>query len=329
MIISRTPFRISFGGGGSDIEDFYRKSEGSVLSTTIDKYMYLALHRHFDGKTISIKYRRTESVSSPERLKHPIVRSVFCDENIRGVELSSIGDVPAQTGLGSSSAFTVGLHHIVTLYKGGRTTPEELARKACATEIGRLKEPIGKQDQYAAAYGGLNFMRFLKSGKVIVEPLRLPHSVSKKLQENILLFYTGTTRPAHAILEKQKENIRHSAEAVSALKHMVEMAHHMREELLAGNLHSFGELLHDSWMLKRSVASTVSNETLDRWYKKATGEGGAVGGKLLGAGGGGFFLFYCEKENQARLRKTLGKLHELPFSFTSSGSEIIFSNHAK
>jgi len=230
--------------------------------------------------------------------------------------------------MGSSSAFAVGLHHIVSAYKREKISPEALAAHACKTEIVNLKSPIGKQDQYAAAYGGMNFIRFLRSGKVIVEPVKIKLNTLERLEKNLLLFYTGVTRPANAILEKQKENIKKSEEAVAAMTHMVEMAHHMKPELESGNLETFGKLLHDSWMLKQTLADTISNPEINKQYETALANG-AAGGKLLGAGGGGFFLFYAEKENHVRLRRALHVLREMPFSFSQKGSEVIFDDTLK
>lgn len=326
MIISRTPFRISFAGGGSDIADFYRRREGAVISTAINKYIYLCLHRHFDDARISIKYRRTEHVKTPSRLKHPIVRSVFTEEGVHGVELSSIGDVPGKTGLGSSSAFTVGLHHITAEHKGEKINAEELARRACATEIEKLKEPIGKQDQYAAAYGGLNLMRFLRNGAVVVEPIRLSPKTSAALEENLLLFFTGITRPAKTILNIQKEKMRSSKKAFSAMADMAALAYRMKDVLEKDDLRSFGGLLHEGWVLKKSLFDQMTNKKIEYYYERALRKGGALGGKILGAGGGGFLLLYCEKECQKKLRAALSGLKELPFRFSRNGSEIVYNS---
>lgn len=326
MIISRTPFRISFAGGGSDIADFYEKQEGAVISTTINKHIYLSFHQHFDGKTISLKYRRTEHVTSPTKIKHPILQSVLIEKNIRGVEIASISDVPGKAGLGSSSAFTVGLHHILAVYKGEKTTREELARRACETEIGKLKEPIGKQDQYAAAYGGFNFMRFLKNGQVIVEPLNLKVKTLADLEGNLLLFFTGITRPAKTILQIQKEKMQTSKKAFSAMTHMVELAYQMKDTLENEDVRSFGKLLHQGWVLKKSLFDSMTNEKIEYYYNRACEKGGALGGKITGAGGGGFLLLYCEKEHQKKLRVALRDLKELPFTFSNRGSEIVFNN---
>ncbi|MSU55008.1 MAG: GHMP kinase [Candidatus Taylorbacteria bacterium] len=325
MIITRTPFRVSFAGGGSDQQEFYSKHQGAVLSVTINKYIYLAIHPNFNKEKILLKYKKTEDVDHPKDLENNIARSILSEYKVNGVEIEVIADIPAQTGLGSSSSFAVGLHHLVSAYQKKTISPEELAKRACRTEILHLKSPIGKQDQYAASFGGINFIQFMPSGKVTVEEVKIKPKTLEKLQNNLLLFYTGVTRSANNILEKQKENIIKSNEVVATLEHMVEMAHHMKTVLESDDLENFGKLLHDSWMLKQSIADNVSNVEINNYYELAL-KNGASGGKLLGAGGGGFLLFYCERSNQTKLRKALSKLREVPFSFTHEGSEIIFSS---
>ncbi len=325
MIITRTPLRISFAGGGSDLAEFYRKHDAAVLSVTINKYVYLASHPHFTPETILLKYRKTEEAKNPREFENVLAGDILAEHGAEGLEIQVLADVPAQTGMGSSSSFAVGLHNLMYAYQNKKTNPEELARLACRTEIEHLKEPIGKQDQYAAAYGGMNFIKFSRSGKVIVEPVNVKPHVLEKLENNLLLFYTGVTRPAKAILEKQKENIKKSEESVAALQHMVEMAHHMKTELELGNLETFGKLLHDSWMLKQTLANTISNSEINAHYETAI-KNGAAGGKLLGAGGGGFLLFYSEKPNHARLRHAMRTLREIPFKFSSEGSRVVFDD---
>ncbi len=305
--------------------DFYRKHEAAVLSVTINKYVYLASHPNFTPDKILLKYRKTEEVSNPHDLENAIAGSVLSQHKINGLEIQVLADVPASTGMGSSSAFAVGLHHLMLTYKNKKTTSEELAKLACRTEIEKLKSPIGKQDQYAAAYGGMNLIKFLKSGKVVLEPIKIKLKTLKELESNLLLFYTGATRPANTVLAKQRENIKKSSEATAALTRMVEITHHMKTELELGNLETFGKLLHNSWMLKQTLADTISNPELNAHYETAL-KNGATGGKLLGAGGGGFFLFYSEKENHARLRRAMHILREIPFKFSSAGSAIVFDD---
>ena len=329
MIISRSPYRISFAGGGSDLPAFLKHHEGAVVSTTIDKYLYITLHKNFEKDKILLKYSRTENVKKIEHIKNTIARSVLSEMKLGGIGIETMGDIPSKTGLGSSSAFAVGLHQILTAFahRGKILTPLELAQKACDTEINKLCSPIGRQDQYATAHGGLNFYRFHKNGKVSVEPIDMNEDAYRKLQDNLLLFYTGKMRSANSILNKQKENLDNIPAVIANTKDMVNLAFEMKSVLEEGKLRRFGELLHEGWMKKRSLAKSISNGTIDRHYRRAL-ENGAIGGKLLGAGGGGFLLFYCEKKDQAQLRKALNDLRELPFKFTEKGSEIIFNDEA-
>ena len=325
MIISRTPFRISFAGGGSDLPDFFKKHEGAVVSTSIDKFIHIALHPHFEKKTLLLKYTKTEEVKHPRELENHIARTILSHQKMNGLEIASSGDLPSQTGLGSSSSFAVSLYHAVTAHLHKKVSPEDLAEYACDTEIKRLKYPIGKQDQYAAAYGGLNFYRFLKNGTVVVEPIKISPKKKKELDENLLLFYTGITRSANDVLKEQKNNIQKKTNAVTNLKEMVSIAYEMRDALEKDNLKEFGKLLHKGWMLKQSVASTITNSEINKYYEIGL-KNGALGGKLLGAGGGGCLLFYCEKKDQERLKKALRKLRHIPFSFSDKGSEIIYQD---
>ncbi|MES2437241.1 MAG: GHMP kinase [Patescibacteria group bacterium] len=326
MILSRTPYRISFAGGGSDLPDFYKKYGGAVVSTSIDKFIHITAHQNFEQDKILLKYSKTENVKNVLKIKNSIARSIITDLKITGIGIETMGDIPGKTGLGSSSAFAVGLHNILHTYKFGKhLTPEQLAQKACETEIKKLGSPIGKQDQYAAAYGGLNLYKFLKNGKVTVEPVRIQPKIKKELEENLLLFYTGITRSANTILEKQKENLQTSFHAIDATKRMVEIAYETKAVLEAGNLHAFGKLLHTGWELKQSLANTISNKLINKYYSLGINNG-AIGGKLLGAGGGGFLLFYSEKKNHKKLRAALSKLREIPFTFTDTGSEILFES---
>ena len=325
MIINRTPFRISFAGGGSDLEAFYHQHEGCVLSTTIDKYMYLIAHPFAVKKQIQVKYSTTELVDMPEKIKHPIIREALTLMNIdKGIEIASFADISAGTGLGSSSSFTVGLIHCLKAYLNSHVSKEYLADTACDIEINRLKEPIGKQDQYAAAYGGLNFITFLKNGTVCVEPITISVERKRELEENLLMFFTGSYRSASKILQEQKENINSSDDKINTLIKMTDLARQLKEILYDGDLDEFGRVLHEGWELKRSLASGISNPEIEEMYQLAISQGGATGGKLLGAGGSGYLLFYCPKEKQAQLRKTMQGLEELPFQFDDHGSNIIF-----
>jgi len=321
MIISRTPFRISFAGGGTDLPAFYRTEPGAVTATTIDKYMYITVNKRFDA-TLRVSYSKTEIVDRADDLQHPIVREALRMTGlVEGLEITSIADLPAGTGMGSSSAFTVGLLHALYAYQGRAVSAEELARQACRIEIEILGEPIGKQDQYAAAYGGLNRIRFNPDETVFVDPVITTPEVRAELDANLLLFYTGTTRRASTILARQREQTEASRDL---LVRMRDIAERMALALQDGRrLNDFGQLLHEAWLLKRSVAEGITSPDIDRWYEAAR-QAGALGGKVLGAGGGGFLLFFVERQNQDRVRRALGDLRELPFRFEPQGSKIIY-----
>ncbi|MFA5162784.1 MAG: hypothetical protein WC421_11150 [Elusimicrobiales bacterium] len=324
MIITKTPLRISFVGGGSDMEEFYSRRDGAVLSASVNKYMYLSTHPFFETGQICVKYSRTEIVSDTSRLEHPIVRQALEQFGIKGgLEISSNADVPAGTGLGSSSAFTVGLLHNLYARNGAFVTKDRLASEACDIEINRLKEPIGRQDQYACAFGGLNIIRFLTSGETVVEPIHLPKAVYKAFQGSLLMFYTGAQRSASAILSEQKSAIS-SPDKTDALAKMVELVWKTRDALYAGDLRAFGKILNENWQLKRGLAGGITNPAIDGLYEKGL-RAGAEGGKLLGAGGGGFMLFCCLPENQSRLRAALAGYGEMKFKFDSEGSKLIYA----
>lgn len=322
MIITRTPFRISFVGGGSDLRAFYSQHQGAVLSTSINKYMYISSHDFFNPDTIRVKYSKTEEVQNVGELSHPIFKEVLQTLDIKGVEISSIADVPSGTGMGSSSAFTVGLLHNLYTLKRQFVTKEQLALEACATEIEKLGEPIGKQDQYAAAFGGFNIIRFNSDESVDVEPVFLPKDLHVELQSNLLMFYTGSQRSASKILATQTENTK-KADKQAVLKEMVSLVNPLRDELYKGNLEAMGELLHKNWLLKKQLAASISNPLIDEAYETAM-KHGALGGKLLGAGGGGFLLFYCPKVKQKALIEALKPLKEFKFKFEREGSKIIY-----
>jgi len=323
MIISRTPFRISFVGGGSDIETFYSQHKGAVLSTSIDKYMYISSHKFFAKEEIQVKYSQTETVDNVEKLKHPILREAIKKFKINGgLEISSIADIPSGTGMGSSSSFAVGLLHNLHAIKRNYVSKEILADEACEIEIDILKEPIGKQDQYAAAFGGLNIIHFNQDGSVIVEPLYIKEEVYQAFQDNLILFFIGNIRSASKILSEQKKNIS-TGERFNNMKSMVGLVFEMRDALYNGKLNDVGKILHENWILKQKLASQISNDDINKIYETGL-KHGATGGKLLGAGGGGFMLFYCEKSKQSKLKEALNPYRQFNFKFERDGSKIIY-----
>lgn len=320
MIITRTPFRVSLAGGGSDLREFYsRNGYGAVLSAAINKYMYIAIHPYFHDK-IRIKYSKTEDVGSVEEVQHPIVRECLKKVRIeRGVEIASFADVPAGTGLGSSSSFTVGLLNALYAYTGKVVSKERLAQEACEIEIDILGEPIGKQDQYAAAYGNINYIRFNKDETVDTSPMLLTELVRKKLEDSLCLYHIGGERKSGDILQEQKHNISVDAKFQN-LKKMVALADGLREALHNEKIDVVGDTLHKGWLYKKELASGISNGDIDSLYNRAI-EAGANGGKLLGAGGTGFLLLYAKDHNN--LRKHLG-CRALPFGIDREGTKIIF-----
>jgi len=323
MIITRTPFRISFVGGGSDMEAFYRRYPGAVLSTSINKYMYISSHRFFFPGQVRVKYSETETVNSIDELRHPLLREAMRKTGVtKGIEISSIADIPSGTGMGSSSSFTVGLLHCLYAIKRKYVTHEQLAREASEIEIEILGEPIGKQDQYAAAFGGLNIIYFDPDGSVRVEPLYIANEVYSALQENLLMFFVGNQRKASDILAEQKRNI-NGDEKFAILKSMVSLVFDLRGCLFSGKLGDFGQILHENWILKQKLASQISNSGIDDVYKAGL-QAGATGGKLLGAGGGGFMLFYCEKNKQQSLLEKLKPLEKFEVAFEREGSKLIY-----
>ena len=321
MIITKTPFRVSFCGGGSDMANFYEKYGGCVLSTSINKYCYISIHPYFNENQTVLKYSENELVDSPDQIKHRIFRQVLTDMGIHGVEISSTADIPGGTGLGSSSTFTVGLLNSLNCYKGKFVSKDKLAKLACEVEIEKLGNPIGKKDQYGAALGGLNFIKFNQDGSVSHEPILMEGKTYKELQKNLLMFYTGTTRSANTILAEQTKNITSEDKARNLLK-MCGLAKDMKVALENNDISSFGKILDEGWQLKKELASGIANPAIDEAYEIAM-KNGALGGKLLGAGGGGFLLFYCEEEKQEQLKKAIG-LRELDFSFERDGTSIVY-----
>lgn len=322
MIISRTPFRISFAGGGSDLPAFYRRTTGAVLSTSIDKYMYIAIHPFFNKNKIQLKYSKTEMVDHIDDICHPIFREVLKMYQLSGVDLNSIADIPSGTGLGSSSAFTVGLLNVVRAYLGKATSGEKLGQLACDVEINKVGSPIGKQDQYATACGGLNFISFYGDETVNVEKIIMSPNKKKKLEDNLLMVFVGGEHSASTLLENQSVAIG-DAKKFETQKSMVRLAYQLRDSLENNLLDDFGHILHEGWLMKKSLTSGISTGAVDYVYEKGL-RAGALGGKLLGAGGAGFILFYCPKEKQDDFRAQMGGINEMKFHFDDFGSKIIY-----
>lgn len=323
MIVSKTPLRMSFVGGGSDLPAYYREEGGAVLSTSIDKYMYICVNRKFDGR-IRVNYSRTEEVDRPQDIQHPLVREALGVVGISGgIEIASMADIPSRgSGLGSSSTYTVGLLNALFAYRGQYVSKESLARLACEIEIERCGEPIGKQDQYAAAYGGLNLIRFHPDETVSVDPLICTPAVLAQLEASTLVLFTGRTRSASAVLAQQSQALR-DADRRALMRRMVTLAFDLKRELESGQIEAVGALLDENWRLKSQLTTGISDAQIDGWY--ATGlNHGALGGKLLGAGNGGFLMFYAPVERHTEIARALPGLQPIKFHFDRNGAQIVF-----
>lgn len=323
MIISRTPFRISFFGGGTDFPEFYQEHGGATLLTSIDKYCYLSIHglSPFFKHRFRASYARTEMVQTPAEFQHPLIRECLLQLDVqKGLEISHVSDLPGRTGLGTSSSFTVGLLNALHCLRGDRVTAEDLAREAIHVERVRVGDTGGHQDQYAAAYGGLIRLDFMRDGQVGVKQIPLTSAGIRAFESRLLMFFMGTEMSSEAILVEQKKRTKDNATALRAMLDMVNLA---EQALLGGDLDQLGRLLHESWMLKKGLSSGISNGEIDQAYTAAR-EAGAHGGKLLGAGGRGFLLLLAEENRHAAIRERLRHLQEVPFALGQSGSEIIF-----
>jgi len=326
VIITRTPFRISFVGGGSDLPSFYRSNGGAVLSTTIDKYMYISSHDFFEPGEIRTKYSKTETVGAVSDLQHPILRTIMQKLGVReGLEVSSIADVPAGTGMGSSSSFTVGTLHNLMARQGrlGEVDKAWLGRMACQVELEDLGEPIGKQDQYAAAYGGLNIIRFHKDDSVEVEAIQISAELRGAFCQHMKLYYIGNQRSASTILAEQSKTSS-EADKVASLKTMVSFVEPFAGSLSTGDWKDLGNHMHENWKLKQSLASGISNPRIQEAYQAGMAAG-AWGGKLLGAGGGGFMLFMAPPSAHAALDQSMHECRPFPFQLDLDGSKVIFN----
>jgi len=323
MIISKTPLRISFVGGGTDLETFYKHQPGMVVSAAIDKYIYICIHKHFDGNSFLLKYSKLEEGKNVNKIKNDLIREAMKLTGVTGIEIVSMSDVPVTgIGLGSSSSFIVGVLNALYTYKGKYKSVEELAKQACQIEIDILKKPIGKQDQYIAAYGGLKSFIFRKDERVDVKKIPMAEDQRRKLDSNLLLFFTGRTRKADTILSKQKDNTKNKMESLLKMRNLAKL---MNKYLNNCRLDRFGELLHQNWLEKRQLVNGITDSKIDRYYQKAI-DNGALGGKICGAGGGGFLLLYCHKEKQNQVRKALSNLEEMYFNFEPSGTKIIHNS---
>lgn len=325
MIISQTPFRISFVGGGTDFPSYYRNSDGgAVVSTTIDKYIYVTVkpqNRLYEHR-YRVSYSVMENVDTVDEIQHPIVREALKLLNIdHPLEITVLSEIPARTGLGSSSSFAVGLLNALHAFKGEFVTQEQLAREACDVEIDRLERPIGKQDHYAAAYGGLNRFQFDSDELVRVEPVVCLPERRKAFFDSLMIFYTGITRNAEEVLASQESNTARNLDRLGKLVELVEpfIACLQRDSGLA----DIGELLHQGWIHKQTLTEKISLPEIDEYYRKAIAAG-ALGGKLLGAGGGGFLLLLLEPGKEQQVRAEMSALMELPFGFEPYGSRIVF-----
>jgi D-glycero-alpha-D-manno-heptose-7-phosphate kinase len=325
VIISRTPLRMSFVGGGSDLPSYYRRHGGAVLGTAIDKYVYVSVNRKFDGG-IRLAYSKVEEVDTLDQVEHRLVRAAFEMIGLKGgVEVTTTADIPSRgTGLGSSSSFTVGLVQAASAYLGKHVSAEHLGQRSCEVEIDRCGEPIGKQDQYAAAFGGLNLIEFHQDDSVNVAPIIMKRTDRDMVEQRIIVFYTGITRSASGILRQQSEDTASDVRKQAVLKRMVALAYHLRDEFARGEIDSFGEILRENWMLKKSLTEGISSGPIDDWYDTAL-KAGALGGKLLGAGSGGFLMFYAPVDRHEAIARAVG-LRQIDFGFEPLGSRILFYN---
>jgi len=324
IVVTRTPLRVSFAGGGTDLADFYERDYGAVLSTAIDKYIFVTVKRHSElfQEPIRVNYSLTEQVDTVDQIQNNIARECLRLLKIDPpIYISTVGDLPASTGLAGSSSFAVGLLHALHAYRGERVSPSQLAEEATHIEINVLKEPIGKQDQYAAAFGGLNFYRFNPGGGVTVEPVRVSNNFLTQLFDHILMFWTGMQREASSVLTEQKQNIPGKLDFLKRMRDHAQQLHELATSEPFDPV-AFGRILHESWELKRQLASTMSSKQIDAYYERALAAG-AEGGKICGAGNGGFLLFLVQPEKQQAVRQALSELLEVPIRFEVHGSRVL------
>ena len=323
MIITRTPLRVSLGGGGTDLPSYYRDHGGFVIAAAINKYIFVAINRTFTDDYF-LKYSALERVDSPEHIEHPIVREAFMAHEVKpSIEMVSVADIPAGTGLGSSGAFTVGLLRAIYAHQRDHATPQMLAEEACGIEIAQLGRPVGKQDQYIAAFGGFTCFTFDKDGTVSIAPLITSAETLHDLEEHLLMFFTGYSRDAEHMLEDQKTRSEEGDPSMIDNLHFVkEVGLASKEALEAGDTEQFAALMHEHWVRKRERSTGMTNAMIDRWYQKGI-ENGALGGKLVGAGAGGFLLFYAHDPKVLRAAMAAEGLDEVRFLFDSDGSVVL------
>ncbi len=322
MIITQTPLRISFAGGGTDFKDYYAAEGGTVISSAIDKYIYVVIKERFDGK-IRVGYTRTEMVDGVDEIEHELVRECMRLTGITGgVEIATMADIPSEgSGLGSSSTVTVGLLHALYAYKGELVTPDRLAEEACRIEIDILGKPIGKQDQYIAAFGNLRVIEFNRDSSVDVRRVEITEEQRRRFGESLMLFYTGITRSADGILSQQKANIGDKMRILAMIKDQV---CEIEAGLTNQNLNKVGRIMHAGWELKKQMAERITSPHINELYEMAL-DAGATGGKIAGAGGGGFLLLYCPPDRLHAVRSVLSEMKELPFNLERDGTKVIFN----
>jgi D-glycero-alpha-D-manno-heptose-7-phosphate kinase len=326
MIITQSPLRISLGGGGTDLPSYYQEHEGFLIAAAINKYVYVTINTPFK-KGIFLKYSSIENVKNIIDINHPIIRESLKQlqngSSVSKIEITSLADIPAGTGLGSSGSFTTALLKALAFYGRESIEPVTLAERACNIEINKLKEPIGKQDQYIAAVGGITCFTFCKDNSVVIEPLKISTDTLYDLEDNLLLFFTGYSRSAGSILKDQKEKSKsHNTEMIANLHYVKEMGYRSKKILEEGRTSDFGALLHEHWEHKKRRSGGMSNPQIDEWYELGL-KNGAIGGKLVGAGGGGFLLFYAEDRNKLRHAMRRAGLEEVRFSFDYEGTKVI------
>src|SRR3990167_191211 len=324
MIITRSPLRISLGGGGTDLPSYYTEHEGFLIAGAINKYVFITINKTFTPK-ILLKYSKLELVQEVHEIEHPIIREALLSVEIEHpyLEITAMADIPAGTGLGSSGSFTTALLKALYAHRRHLMQPQELAELACDIEINRLGEPIGKQDQYIAAYGGLTCFTFHKDHRVTAEPLKVSTETTFDLEDNILLFFTGYSRSASGILKDQNTRTKSSDDEMLKNLHFVkELGYRSKEALELGNTTQFGELMHEHWEHKKTRSGGMSNANIDHWYEVGI-QNGAVGGKLVGAGGGGFLMFYAKDRTKLRHAMKKEGLAEVRFGFDFEGTKII------